>query len=166
MASKLKSCTLFVASAQLLATTDFNDRNQDCEGRCYRHLPERPDEAWTLGSTSMPARCAEARRHHGARIKVDSAYKSDLGRVASIDQPAFLMLAESEVRPVPADAETRLALFQKFAVGLDAREGRTNIGIGRFGIGPPDDHADVETARGRLVQHIEKGSPPVWHEKV
>src|SRR5262245_46321216 len=104
-------------------------------------------------------------RDHGARVDIDPAYKNSLRWLARIDQPAFLMLAKGSMRPVPADAEPGLTVLQKILVGLHARKSRTDSDICGFGIGSPEDYADIEAARKGSVQHIEKGSAAIRHEE-
>ena len=96
--------------------------------------------------------------------EVEAAHEGGLRRLAGIDHPALLMLAEHRRRPVPADLEARPTLGEQRALlGRAAEHARTGRGLG---IGTPDQQPHVDAARDGPIEHVEQRLLSVRDEKV
>src|ERR1700685_3026788 len=100
-------------------------------------------------------------RSHRLGGQIHAADERRLARLAGVDQPALLMLTIGAISAIPADAETRAARFEHFAVFRRTWE-RAAI-ADALRIRPPEKHAYVEASLGRAVQHVEQRAAAVRH---
>src|SRR5208282_859158 len=77
-----------------------------------------------------------ARSNHGMRIEINPAKEIGLRLSAGIDKPTLLMLTESRLGAIPADANAGIASIEQIDMFLRAPEG-IRLELFGFAIGTP-----------------------------
>src|SRR5271154_4743909 len=108
---------------------------------------------------------AMARSNHGMRIEIDPAKENSLRLRAGIDKPALLMLTESRLSAIPADANAGTASIEQVDVFRRAPEG-IRFELFGFAIGTPEDESNIQAPRRRAIQDVQRRPPTVRHLEV
>src|SRR3954468_18732060 len=95
-------------------------------------------------------------------IEIDAADKRAGGIQPNGDEPEFLMLTESRMRAIPADADLGRLLLQQCDICGRPPERISSQMCGRI-IRSPKQHPDIESALPRSCQDVEERTATIGH---